>query len=85
MQSDEHAGQLWQIINVWLSTRDDMDVFIMRSATKQYWLTIADRFDRRFAVIGDDGVAIMGDGWINAADPEFFNRLNIAIESAKNR
>lgn len=84
--SDDYGQTLWQIINIWLASRPTSDVFIEFHGLYQIKV-VNYNISRVIADIHDDYIVIaIPPGYVlEASDPEFFQKFECVIKSAKER
>jgi hypothetical protein len=74
---------LWRLINNWLASRNESDVYIAEDNDHFALMSCHSRHDSHIGAIGDTFVAFAPDIILDAADPDFFNKLDKAIIEAK--
>lgn len=81
----ENYGQtLWQIINIWISTHQSKNLFL-KNVYGKYELTMTNKYgyDCALAIVGDTFIVPYGEPTIiEAADPDFFNKLEDLVKYA---
>ena len=81
--------ELPKAIAAWLGTTKHNRICITKGNSNAYELKItcsktkSENWDRKFAIIGDTWVAAPDGLLIEAADPEFFNKLEAVINKAE--
>ena len=74
---------LWRLINNWLASRNESDVYVSNDNGHVALMACHSRHDSHIGVIGDTYVAMPPGIVLDAADPEFFDKLDRAITEAK--
>ena len=74
---------LWRLINSWLASRNESDVYIANNNEHYALMSCHSRRDSHIGAIGDTFVVVAPDIVLEAADPDFFNKLDKAITAAK--
>jgi hypothetical protein len=74
---------LWRLINNWLASRDEVDVYIKHNNGHMAMMTCRSRQDSSIGTIGDNWVVMTPGIVLEAADPDFFDKLDKAIIEAK--
>lgn len=79
----ETETTLWRLINSWLASRNESDVYISNDNDHFALMACHSRHDSHIGAIGDNFVAMAPGTVLEAADPDFFNKLDKAIIEAK--
>lgn len=74
---------LWRLINSWLASRNESDIFISDDNDHFALMACHSRQDTHIGAIGDTFVVMNPGLVLEAADPEFFDKLDKAITEAK--
>jgi hypothetical protein len=74
---------LWRLINNWLASRNESDVYIAEDNDHFALMSCHSRRDSHIGAIGDTFVVLSPDIVLEAADPDFFIKLDKAIIEAK--
>lgn len=74
---------LWRLIDNWFASRNESDVYIADNNEHLALISCHSRHDSAIATVGPTFVAFLPDVVIDAADPDFFNKLDKAIIEAK--
>lgn len=74
---------LWRLINNWLASRNESDIFISNNNDHFALMACHSKHDSHIGAIGDTFVAMAPGVVLEAADPEFFDKLDKAIIEAK--
>lgn len=74
---------LWRLINNWLASRNETDIFISNNNDHFALMASHSKHDSHIGAIGGDFVAMAPGVVLEAADPEFFDKLDKAITEAK--
>lgn len=74
---------LWRLVNNWLASRQETDVYISHNNDHYALMASKGKRDSHIGAIGNDFVVLQPDIVLNAADPDFFEKLDKAITEAK--
>lgn len=74
---------LWRLINNWLASRNEADIYIAHDNDNYALMSCHSRHDSTIGTIGADFVVVAPNIVLEAADPDFFSKLDKAIMNAK--
>lgn len=89
---DKYSVNLAKVIAAWLGGTKHNRIFVARSGSVHELHILNNtqyngkprQFEHSFAIIGDSWVAVPPGIHIEAADPEFFTKLEAAIKTVEN-
>lgn len=79
----ETETTLWRLINNWLASRDESDVYVSDNNSHFALMACHSKRDSHIGAIGDTFVVLPPNVVLEAADPDFFDKLDKAITEAK--
>lgn len=74
---------LWRLINSWLASRNESDVYVSNNTDHFALMACHSKHDTNIGAIGDNFVVMPPGIVLEAADPDFFDKLDKAITEAK--
>lgn len=74
---------LWRLINNWLASRNEPDVYISHDNGDYALMACKSKRDSHIGAIGNNFVVVPPGVVLEATDPEFFEKLDKAITEAK--